>query len=117
MIPVTKRSGMVDADRFAANSPRSGNCGDCYVALGGRGGSQRAPCSPSLRFSQRSLHADIIPKGERRPADVIGNAVRVMRNATGEVEEVASPTLRSTCGAAVEARKAAREVKLRHDGL
>jgi hypothetical protein len=24
------------------------------------------------------------PKGERRPADVIGNAVKVMRNATGE---------------------------------
>lgn len=27
------------------------------------------------------------PKGERRPADVIGNAVHVMRIATGEVEE------------------------------
>src|SRR6476619_5005277 len=27
------------------------------------------------------------PKGEKRPADVIGNAVRVMRIATGEVEE------------------------------
>jgi type IV secretory pathway TrbL component len=27
------------------------------------------------------------PKGERRPADVIGNAVRVMRIATGEVED------------------------------
>lgn len=27
------------------------------------------------------------PKGERRPADVIGNAVHVMRVATGEVEE------------------------------
>ena len=29
------------------------------------------------------------PKGEKRPADVIGNAVHVMRIATGEVEEVA----------------------------
>ena len=27
------------------------------------------------------------PKGEKRPADVIGNAVHVMRVATGEVEE------------------------------
>jgi hypothetical protein len=27
------------------------------------------------------------PKGEKRPADVIGNAVKVMRIATGEVEE------------------------------
>ena len=28
------------------------------------------------------------PKGEKRPADVIGNAVKVMRIATGEEEEV-----------------------------
>jgi hypothetical protein len=28
------------------------------------------------------------PKGERRPADVIGNAVHIMRIATGEVEDV-----------------------------
>ena len=27
------------------------------------------------------------PKGEKRPADVIGNAVRVMQIATGEREE------------------------------
>ena len=27
------------------------------------------------------------PKGERRPADVIGNAVKVMRIATGEIED------------------------------
>lgn len=27
------------------------------------------------------------PKGEKRPADVIGNAVRVMQVATGEAEE------------------------------
>jgi hypothetical protein len=30
------------------------------------------------------------PKGEKRPADVIGNAVHVMRIATGEIEEAAS---------------------------
>lgn len=28
------------------------------------------------------------PKGERRPADVIGNAVHVMKIATGEIEDV-----------------------------
>jgi hypothetical protein len=27
------------------------------------------------------------PRGERRPADVIGNAVHVMRIATGEIDE------------------------------
>lgn len=32
------------------------------------------------------------PKGQKRPADVIGNAVRVMRIATGEDEE-SSPNL------------------------
>jgi len=31
------------------------------------------------------------PKGERRPADVIGNAVHVMRIATGEIAESAAP--------------------------
>ena len=27
------------------------------------------------------------PKGEKRPADVIGNAVKVMKIATGEIDE------------------------------
>jgi hypothetical protein len=31
------------------------------------------------------------PKGKKRPADVIGNAVHVMRIATGEVENKAPP--------------------------
>lgn len=30
------------------------------------------------------------PKGEKRPADVIGNAVHVMRIATGEIEDTPS---------------------------
>lgn len=30
------------------------------------------------------------PKGQKRPADVIGNAVHVMRIATGEITESAS---------------------------
>ena len=29
------------------------------------------------------------PQGQKRPADVIGNAVHVMRIATGEIEEKA----------------------------
>ncbi len=35
------------------------------------------------------------PKGEKRPADVIGNAVHVMRIATGEAEEL-PPSFRKT---------------------
>jgi hypothetical protein len=31
------------------------------------------------------------PKGERRPADVIGNAVHVMRIATGQIEDEIPP--------------------------
>ncbi len=31
------------------------------------------------------------PRGEKRPADVIGNAVKVMRIATGEEEEQREP--------------------------
>ena len=31
------------------------------------------------------------PKGEKRPADVIGNAVHVMRVATGEIEDSVAP--------------------------
>lgn len=31
------------------------------------------------------------PKGEKRPADVIGNAVHVMRIATGETEDKRQP--------------------------
>ena len=31
------------------------------------------------------------PQGQKRPADVIGNAVHVMRIATGEIEEKAVP--------------------------
>jgi hypothetical protein len=35
------------------------------------------------------------PKGEKRPADVIGNAVKVMRIATGEEPEDYGPTAES----------------------
>jgi hypothetical protein len=38
------------------------------------------------------------PKGEKRPADVIGNAVKVMRIATGEEQDVVAA---SSAGAAL----------------
>lgn len=31
------------------------------------------------------------PQGQKRPADVIGNAVHVMRIATGEIEDTKTP--------------------------
>jgi len=40
------------------------------------------------------------PQGQKRPADVIGNAVKVMRIATGEAEEDIPPDTRNR--AAVE---------------
>lgn len=43
------------------------------------------------------------PKGEKRPADVIGNAVKVMRIATGEIEEKIA--LKGDTAAATAARK------------
>ena len=39
------------------------------------------------------------PKGEKRPADVIGNAVKVMRIATGEeAEDIAPANAAATLG-------------------
>lgn len=35
------------------------------------------------------------PRGEKRPADVIGNAVHIMRIATGEVEDTPDEKLSS----------------------
>ena len=46
------------------------------------------------------------PKGERRPADVIGNAVRVARIATGEeADDIVDPAAK---GAGSEGRQKAR---------
>jgi hypothetical protein len=50
------------------------------------------------------------PKGQKRPADVIGNAVHVMRIATGEIEEKpkeAKTTVRSSAGKKGAAARAA----------
>lgn len=40
------------------------------------------------------------PKGEKRPADVIGNAVHIMRIATGEIEESKPKSGRTRSGQA-----------------
>lgn len=49
------------------------------------------------------------PKGEKRPADVIGNAVHVMRVATGEISEegLRQPKKRRSGQAGAKARAAA----------
>jgi hypothetical protein len=44
------------------------------------------------------------PEGEKRPADVIGNAVRVMRIATGEIEEDLGKTPKRAKGGKARAR-------------
>jgi hypothetical protein len=44
------------------------------------------------------------PKGEKRPADVIGNAVHVMRIATGEIEDTPSKTLKRAKGGKARAQ-------------
>ena len=53
------------------------------------------------------------PKGEKRPADVIGNAVHVMRIATGEIEEGGAPETKAASalgrrGGKIPAQGAAR---------
>lgn len=42
------------------------------------------------------------PKGQKRPADVISNAVHIMRVATGEIEDTAGLTDDGKSKAAVE---------------
>ena len=44
------------------------------------------------------------PKGEKRPADVIGNAVHVMRLATREIEDTPSKTPKRAKGGKARAR-------------
>jgi hypothetical protein len=41
------------------------------------------------------------PKGEKRPADVIGNAVHVMRIATGEIEDMTTDDGKSAAAVAL----------------
>jgi hypothetical protein len=44
------------------------------------------------------------PKGEKRPADVIGNAVHVMRIATGEIEDNPSKAPKRASGGKARAK-------------
>jgi hypothetical protein len=56
------------------------------------------------------------PKGERRPADVIGNAVHVMRIATGQIEdEIPTPESEGKDTAAVALGR--RGGKARAEGM
>jgi hypothetical protein len=56
------------------------------------------------------------PKGERRPADVIGNAVHVMRIATGQIpDDVPTPESEGKDPAAVELGR--KGGKARAEGL
>lgn len=50
------------------------------------------------------------PKGQKRPADVVGNAVHVMRLATGEIEE-------TPVQSAAQAKGGKRGGKARADAL
>ena len=52
------------------------------------------------------------PRGEKRPADVIGNAVKIMRIATGEEEEDLSPATRSAAAELGSRGGKARAAKL-----
>lgn len=49
------------------------------------------------------------PKGEKRPADVIGAAVRVMKIATGEIEEEADIDERKDKAAQAMGRKGGKK--------
>jgi len=50
------------------------------------------------------------PKGEKRPADVIGNAVHVMRIATGEIEDKPSKAPGRAKGGKVGGRQRAPSI-------
>lgn len=52
------------------------------------------------------------PKGEKRPADAIGNAVHVMRIATGEIEEREPSLEKNAKTAKAISRGKARAAKL-----
>lgn len=47
------------------------------------------------------------PKGEKRPADVIGNAVHVMRIATGQIEDKTSVVPNRARGGKIGGRRRA----------
>lgn len=51
------------------------------------------------------------PKGEKRPADVIGNAVHVMRIATGEIEDSTSKAPKRAKGGKARAKALPPDVR------
>ncbi len=48
--------------------------------------SERSASAISVERKELSFAMPKGPKGEKRPADVVGAAVKVMKNATGEIE-------------------------------
>jgi hypothetical protein len=56
------------------------------------------------------------PKGEKRPADVIVNAVHVMRIATGEIEETRGSTPKRAKGGRKGGKARAKRVSPRSSG-
>jgi hypothetical protein len=51
------------------------------------------------------------PKGEKRPADVVGNAVHVMRIATGEIEDNPSTAPKRAKGGKARAKALTPEAR------
>jgi hypothetical protein len=57
------------------------------------------------------------PKGEKRPADVIGNAVKVMRIATGEISDDVTAVDRAKAGRAGGRSRALRLTKSEREAI
>ena len=55
------------------------------------------------------------PRGEKRPADVIGNTVKVMRIVTGEIEEESKPKSGRVCSGHAGAEARATKLTLRNE--
>lgn len=49
------------------------------------------------------------PKGEKRPADVVGNAVHVMKIATGQIEDIPEKKAKKESAAVELGRKGGRK--------
>ena len=57
------------------------------------------------------------PKGEKRPADVIGNAVHVMRIATGEIEDTTGTEAKDPAAVELGRRGGLKGGKARSDKM
>jgi len=75
--------------------------------------------STGVAYAPNSKEAEVPkgPQGQKRPADVIGNAVHIARIATGEIEEtkLQQPAKRKSGLAGASARKRNLTAKERSD--